>query len=49
VPRVTPKPKVAGFCAALWLDFTPALTVKEVFVRPQWDERVTKGHHGLQV
>jgi hypothetical protein len=27
VPRVTPKPKVAGFCAALWLDFTPALTV----------------------
>jgi hypothetical protein len=26
VPRVTPKPKVAGFCAALWLDFTPALT-----------------------
>ena len=26
MPRVTPKPKVAGFCAALWLDFTPALT-----------------------
>ena len=27
VARVTPKPKVAGFCAALWPDFTPPLTI----------------------
>ena len=29
---VTPKPKVAGFCAAQWPDFTPPLTPREAAV-----------------
>ena len=29
ITRVPPKPKVAQFCAALWPNFTPALTIIE--------------------
>jgi hypothetical protein len=34
VARVTPKSKVAGFCAAQWPDFTPPLTPGEALARP---------------
>ena len=44
MPRVTPKPKVAGFCAALWLDFTPALTTDDDTVAFRWkDYRIKRG------
>ena len=47
--RVTPRPKVAGFCAAQWPDFIPPLTWEEVewiFDIPEvtWDLTTIKMH-----